>query len=336
MTNLLYIGNKLASAKTNITTIDTLGNLLIDEGYYVKFSSNKKNKVIRLIEMVFSVIKHRKNTDYVLIDTYSTLNFYYAFTVSQLCRFLNIKYIPILHGGNLLVRLKNSPRKSGLIFNNAYRNVSPSHYLKLKFNEHGYTNIEYIPNSIILENYPFKQRNKVEAKLLWVRSFKKIYNPLMAVKVLKQLKEDGIEAKLTMVGPDGDGTALLASELSKKLDVNIKFTGKLTREEWVKVSQNHDIFINTSYFDNMPVSLIEAMALGLPLVTTNVGGIPSLVKNDYDAILVKPDDVTAMVDAIRYLLNDSEKASLLAKNGRSTAQKFDWVQVREKWINLLK
>jgi len=334
--NLLYIGNKLVSAKTNITTIDTLGNLLKDEGYQVKFSSSKQNRVIRLLDMVFSVIKNRKSTDYVLIDTYSTQNFYYALAVSQICRFFRIKYIPILHGGNLPMRLKKSPRKSKLIFNNSFINVSPSHYIKEKFNELGFTNIEYIPNTIEINNYPFKERKEVKAKLLWVRSFKKIYNPLMAIKVVEQLQKEGVSTKLTMVGPDGDGTLLLANKLARESDLDIEFTGKLTRQEWIGISQDHDIFINTSYFDNMPVSLIEAMALGLPVVTTNVGGIPSLAKNDYDALLIAPDDIQAMVTAIKSLINNSVKANSLAENGRKSAEKFDWSAVKLKWKNLLK
>ena len=336
MINLLYIGNKLASTKTNITTIDTLGNLLIEEGYQVKFSSSKRNKIVRLLDMLLAVIKNRKNTDYVLIDTYSTLNFYYAFFISQLCRFLNIRYIPILHGGNLPMRVKKSPKKSRLIFNYAYKNVSPSHFIKKKLNKLGYINIEYIPNSIIINDYPFKQRNEIEAKLLWVRSFKKIYNPLMAIKVVKKLKDQGINTKLTMVGPDGDGALLTVKKMVMKSDLNVQFTGKLTRTEWVDISKNCDIFINTSHFDNMPVSLVEAMALGLTLVTTNVGGIPSLVKNDYDAILIKPNDVQAMADAIKYLVNNPMKASSLAENGRATSEKFDWIQVKSKWKDLLK
>ncbi len=336
MANLLYIGNKLVSTKTNITTIDTLGSLLKEEGYNIKFSSNKQSKLIRLLDMVFTVLRYGRNVDYVLIDTYSTLNFYYAFVISQLCRFLKIKYIPILHGGDLPQRLKRSPKKSRLLFNNAYRNVSPSHYIKEKFNEKGYKNIEFIPNTIVIADYPFKERIQARPKLLWVRSFKKIYNPLMAIEVVKELKNKGIKVELTMVGPDGDGTILFANKMVREFDLDIKFTGKLTRKEWIDISSEYDIFINTSNFDNMPVSLIEAMALGLPVVTTNVGGIPYLVKNDYDSILVNPDDTQAMADAIKNLISSPEKVQILSKNGRTTAEKFDWLEVKSKWKHLLK
>ncbi len=336
MKNLLYVGNKLVSEKTNITSIDTLGTLLSDEGYCVKYASDKSNKVFRLLHMLYTVMINRKSVDYVLIDTYSTLNFYYAFFVSQLCRIWKLKYIPILHGGDLPNRILKSPKKSKLIFENAYRNVSPSFYIKENFENTGYTNIEYIPNTLEIAKYPFKKRENLESKLLWVRSFKEIYNPLMAIKVAKRLLDSTIATSLCMVGPTGDDTFSLASGLAQELDVQVKFTGKLSREDWIELSSNYDVFINTSNFDNMPVSLIEAMALGLPVITTNVGGIPSIVSNGENAILIQSNDDNAMAMAIVDLIQDSEKAKRLSRNGRIHAENYDWNVVKEKWKSLLK
>ncbi len=106
MKNLLYIGNKLNSGKSNITTIDTLGKHLVEEGYDVTFSSSRINKVFRLLDMIYSVLKNANRIDYVLIDTYSTQNFYYALLITQLCRLLKLRYIPILHGGDFPKRLR--------------------------------------------------------------------------------------------------------------------------------------------------------------------------------------------------------------------------------------
>ena len=100
MKNLLYIGNQLKDHNGTITSIDSLGPLLEKEGYTIAYASSKSIKLFRLIDMMLAVLKNRKKADYVLIDTYSTLNFYYAFFVSQLCGILKLRYIPILHGGN--------------------------------------------------------------------------------------------------------------------------------------------------------------------------------------------------------------------------------------------
>ncbi|WP_309597703.1 hypothetical protein [Flavobacterium oreochromis] len=105
MKKLLYIGNKLSEKGYNATTIDTLSFQLEKIGYQVVAVSSLKNPLLRILDMLFSIIKNRK-FDYLLIDTYSTSAFWYAFFASQLARGLKIKYIPILHGGNLPNRLK--------------------------------------------------------------------------------------------------------------------------------------------------------------------------------------------------------------------------------------
>ena len=153
MKNLLYIGNKLSNHGYTSTSIETLGAFLEDEGFRIFYASSRKNKVMRLFEMIFKTCKYAKKVDYVLIDTYSTKNFWYAFVVSQLCRLLRVKYIPKLHGGNLPNRIVSSKFFSDLIFKNAYINIAPSSYLFETFRNSGYNNLKYIPNTIELDLY---------------------------------------------------------------------------------------------------------------------------------------------------------------------------------------
>lgn len=336
MINLLYIGNKLSNKGKTVTSIETLGKLLEIEGFAINTASSKKNKVLRLLDMLLSVLKHRKQTDYVLIDTYSTSNFYYAYCVSLLCRFFRLKYIPILRGGNLPNRLKSNPKLSKAIFNHAYKNVAPSKYTQSNFEAFGYTNLVCIPNSIEIINYPFKTRHFHKIKLLWVRSFSKIYNPLLAIQVLKALINDNIEAELCMVGPDNDGSLEEAKKYAKQLKVNVFFTGKLEKEEWITLSKDYNIFINTTNFDNMPVSVIEAMALGLPVVSTNVGGIPFLITNTENGILIEPNNTVEFVKAIKKLVSEPTRTTNIVALARKKVEQFNWDIVKNQWINLLK
>ena len=85
MKNILYIGNHLSAKGKTETTIETLSKSLKLEGFRVIVSSSKNNKLFRLFDMLFAIVKYSKKADYVLIDTYSTSNFYYAFLCSQLC-----------------------------------------------------------------------------------------------------------------------------------------------------------------------------------------------------------------------------------------------------------
>lgn len=336
MKNLLYIGNKLSNKGKTVTSIETLGKFLEAEGFTVKTASSKTNKVFRLIDMLFHVIKYRKETDYVLIDTYSTSNFYYAFFVSQLCRFIKLKYIPILRGGNLPSRIKSHPKLSKAIFDYAHKNVAPSKYIQSNFEALGYSNLVCIPNSIEIIKYPFKARHFDTVKLLWVRSFSKIYNPLLAIQILKTLIDENIGAELCMVGPDNDGSLEAAKQEVKQLNLDVTFTGKLEKEAWISLSKNHNIFINTTNFDNMPVSVIEAMALGLPVISTSVGGVPYLITNNDNGILVAPNNVEAFVNAIKKIKNQPENTNNIISSARKKAEQFDWNTVKNQWIKLLK
>lgn len=314
----------------------TLTELLQSEGHEVNCASDKTNKFARLLEMCYTIIKQRNWADVVLIDTFSTSNFYYALMTSQLARILSLKYIPILHGGNLPLRLKQSAYFSTMIFKYACKNVSPSLYLVSEFKKYNFET-SYIPNTIPVSEYPFKLRTKFEPKLLWVRAFDKIYNPVMAVKVLSLLKVTYKNASLCMVGPDKDGSLNKIKDLAKQLGVadSMTFTGVLPKEQWHQLSENFDIFINTTNIDNMPVSVMEAMALGLPIVSTNAGGLPYLIENNVNGLLTPVNDEKQMAAALVTLLKNPEIPMEFCKNAREKVERFDERVVKVNWNKLL-
>lgn len=333
--SLLYIGNKLSGHNATVTSIETLGLLLEKEGYEVFYASSMKNKILRLSEMILRTIQYRNKVEYVLIDTYSTYNFWYAFIVSQLCRLFSLKYIPKLHGGDLPNRLEKSPILSRMIFKYAYINIAPSDYLLEAFKNRGYADLICIPNTIEIQNYTFNARNICNPNLLWVRSLSEIYNPEMALKVMFEVKKDFPNTKLCMVGPDKDGNKRKLKQMAKQLELDVVFTGKLSKSKWIKLSEQYDIFLNTTHYDNTPISVIEAIALGLPVISTNVGGIPYLLKDRETALLVDDNDVDGMVASIRELISDEDLKDKLVMNALNLVQQFDWDIVKNKWLKIL-
>ena len=335
MKNLLYIGNKLHKHGFNKTSIETFGVFLEEEGFSITYSSDKKNQLLRLLDMVWTTFLKARKVDYILIDTYSTSSFWYAFFCSQVARIMKTKYIPILHGGALPNRLQKNPFLCKMIFKNAFVNVAPSNYLVEKFKEKGFENVIFIPNSIPLEDYAFKQRTQVEPKLLWVRAFAELYNPKMAVQVLKLLKEKYPNASLTMVGPDKDGSLITTKVFAESLQLKVNFTGKRSKTYWTNLAADHDIFINTTHFDNTPISVLEAMALGLPVVSTNVGGIPYMLSDYKNALLTNDNKPDEMVRAIERLLMDASLTQDLTLKAKLLVDAMDWQLVKERWRSLL-
>jgi glycosyltransferase involved in cell wall biosynthesis len=97
-----------------------------------------------------------------------------------------------------------------------------------------------------------------------------------------------------------------------------------------------DIFLNTTNVDNTPVTVVEALASGLCVVTTSVGGIPYLVEDERDALLVAADDPRAMGDAVRRLLRAPTLAEQLSTQGRQNALARDWSLLLPRWERLLR
>lgn len=332
---IVYLGNKASAFGGTVTTMETLIGLLQAEGYRVYSASSKRNKILRMLDMIFTLLRNISGRPQVLIDTYSTQNYYYAVTIGNLCRLFRISYVPVLHGGNLPERLVKSRNTSWKLFNGAKTNIAPSLYLMERFKAEGYSNLTHIPNIIDLQAYPFKSRKEIRPKLLWVRSFAEIYNPELAIRVLEYLIDQGLDAELCMVGPEKDGSLQKCKNLAEKNQLPVTFTGKLEKKQWVELSKDYDLFINTTNFDNMPVSVIEAMALGLPVVSTNVGGIPYLLEDKVNALLVPPGDEVLFANAIVELLNNPEMTDMLVRNARKLVEKFDWEVVKQSWIEVL-
>ncbi|GAA4316440.1 hypothetical protein GCM10023115_25280 [Pontixanthobacter gangjinensis] len=335
MRRILYIGNKLEKHGAAPTSIDTLPKALNSSPIYFKTVSSFKPKLIRLLHMLFAVIKNAKSKDLVLIDTYSTTNFWYAVSCGYLCKALFIPYVFILHGGNLEDRLNRSSKAILDIFRNARANVVPSEFLRIKLEKFGFSNMQIIPNSIEISDYKFTQRDGLKPKILWVRAFDKVYNPHMAIELVQILKQKFPQIELCMVGPDKDGSLSELKKMVSEKKLPVSFTGKLSKQDWINLSENFDIFINTTTVDNTPVSLIEAMALGLPVVSTNVGGVPYLIEDGKTGLLVDSHDTAAMAKAVESLIENPELAKNISMNARQKVESYDWEQVKPLWLELL-
>lgn len=333
--SILYLGNKLSKHGKTPTGIDFLVPKLKTLNFKVVAYSDKKNKLLRLLSMWGAIFAYRKSIDYILIDTYSTLNFWYAVSCAGIARKLSIPYICVLRGGDLPNRIINSKKTSESLFKKAYTNITLSEYLAEAFKKQGFTKITYIPNTIELSKYKFERKEFECPKLLWVRSFSEIYHPELAILIFGKLKQTYPKAELCMVGPDKDGSLEKCKQLAKKKNLPVRFTGKLAKEEWLHLAKDYNIFINTTNFDNTPISVIEAMALGLPVISTRVGGLPYLIENGVDGILVEKGKSNPFVGKITFLMENTAKAQQIAMNARKKVEKFDWEAVKEKWEAVL-
>jgi L-malate glycosyltransferase len=119
-----------------------------------------------------------------------------------------------------------------------------------------------------------------------------------------------------------------------RLSEFVKFPGFLSREAKLKEGEAHDIYMNTNRTDNMPVSVLEMAAMGLPIVSTRVGGIDDLLDDGETALLVPNEDDRGMADAVVRLLGDEALAARLSSNARHLAHRSDWENIYPAWETL--
>jgi len=168
-----------------------------------------------------------------------------------------------------------------------------------------------------------------------MRTFHPIYHPEMAVDVLADLRQTHPAATLTMAGQEkGSRAQVLEKARQMGLSDAVRFPGFLGPEDKAREFGAHDIYLNTNHVDNMPVSVVEAAAYGLPIVATRVGGIPFLLTDGEAALLTPDGDVGAMAAAVRRLLHEPGLAARLSANGRALAENCAWKQVKAQWETL--
>jgi glycosyltransferase involved in cell wall biosynthesis len=127
----------------------------------------------------------------------------------------------------------------------------------------------------------------------------------------------------------------LLCNLVRELDLTgVEFVGPVERHSMPALYSESDILLNTSREDNAPVSILEAFASGLPVVTSDAGGIPYLVEHEFTGLVCGIEDWQALARNVVRLLQDGNLAQFLAFNARQVAEQYGWTAVRERWLEV--
>ena len=333
---ILLIGNLLSRHGLNPTAIEDLA-LSLSEKYTIVTASDKLNSLHRLWDMICCIMKHRKSCKLIIVDVFGTKAILFSISVILVAKIYKIPYIPVLRGGSLGERYKKHPHIFNFLLSDARTIISPSEYLRESFQNNSFS-ITVIPNYIDLKKYSFKTRKKIKPHLLWVRSIHNIYNPSMAIHVLGKIRKIYPDAQLCMVGPVKDNRVMEQLKiLISRLDLqnHVLFSGQLSKIEWTVLSKDYDIFINTTDYDNNPVTLLESMALGLPIVSTNVGGVPYLIDDNVTGLLVGAKKSEQMVGKINELISGKIDGYQIARNAREAVSHYDKNEIIKQWCQTI-
>jgi glycosyltransferase involved in cell wall biosynthesis len=222
-------------------------------------------------------------------------------------------------------------RSAKFVLSRVDKIVVPSGYLVDVFGEFGLP-ASPVPNIVDLSQFRYRERNPLRPHLVCTRGFSRYYSVDVVVRAFAEIKKQYPEAKLDLVGNgplEGDVRKLVA-------DLNltgINFAGVASRQEIGQYYDQADIFINASWLDNMPLSVIEAFASGTPVVTTSPECMPYLVEHERTGLLSQVGDEKALAANVVRLLRDPALAARLAQNAHDESRKYTWEAVREQWLN---
>jgi glycosyltransferase involved in cell wall biosynthesis len=262
---------------------------------------------------------------------------YFSFVIAPtpailISKLFGKKVILNYHSGEASDHLQRWRRTAIPTINLADRIAVPSEYLEAVFKDFGLAAVP-IYNLIESDTFKFRERSSLRPQFLSNRNFEAHYGVDVVLRAFALIQEKMPDASLTVAG-DGPERAKLESLAHDLKLKNTKFIGRIAHDEIIALYDSSDVFLNGSLIDNQPLSILEAFACGLPIVTSNAGGIPYMVENERTAMVVDCQDHQALATAAMRLFAEPKLASKLIEEGRRECRKYSWEAVHDKWLDL--
>ncbi|MCK4664765.1 MAG: glycosyltransferase family 4 protein [Bacteroidales bacterium] len=247
---------------------------------------------------------------------------------------LNKKTIITYHGGGLQDFLDKHTRLIKYFLSKADIITVPSEFLQDILGKYSLNSI-LLPNVIREDNVEFKKRDIIRPYITVTRSLEAVYNIPLVIEAFMEIKKKYKNAKLCIIG---DGS--LKEKLKNKVKVlgikDIEFVGKVKNSEIGKELNKSDIFINPTTKDSFSVSMFEAFACGLPVISTNVGAIPNYLIDGENGMLIDPGSVEQLISKIEYILGNQVDTQIIIANAYKALQKYTLRNLKNKYIEIYK
>ena len=291
-TSVLLVGNLFSQTLGTSSVCEDLARRLSARGWSVVATSPEPERLRRVFDMLCTTWRRRIDYEVAHVDVYSGAAFVWAEAVCFILRRAGKPYVLALRGGNLPDFARRAPDRVRRLLKTAHAVTTPSAYLLEQMTPY-HDDLRLQPNPIDIAAYDFRIREHATPRIMWLRAFHSIYNPSLAPRVINRLVREFPDLRLTMIGPDkrdGSLEAMRSTAERERIGRFISTPGGVPKSSIASWLNRGDIFLNTTNIDNTPVSVLEAMACGLCVVSTNVGGMPYLLEHEHDALLVEPDD----------------------------------------------
>lgn len=293
----------------------------------IKYVRTIVTSLVYCANLLLKVPKH----DLIHVFSASYFSFLLAPTPAIfIARLFGKKVILNYHSGEAEDHLRSWPRTAVPIMRLADALIVPSPYLVEVFNKFG-LHATSVSNIIDVDHFKYHERKPLRPIFLSNRNLYPLYNVACVVRAFAIIQHKYPEAKLTIAGGGRQREALEALVHELKLR-NVEFLGLVAPDKMSELYDEAHIFLNSSNIDNMPGSILDSFASGLPVVSTNAGGIPWIVSHERTGLLVPKNDHEAMAACAIRLLESPALTESIARNAYEECPRYTWEAVRETWL----
>jgi L-malate glycosyltransferase len=250
-----------------------------------------------------------------------------AIVVSKL---LNRPVILNYHSGEAPDHLRRSAIARLVLRKWVDANVVPSSFLRDVLASFGIS-ATVVPNTVDLTRFAYRVRDPLRPLLISTRQLEPLYNVACTLRAFARIQARYPDAALTLVGGGSQAPQLQA--LAEKLMLhNVTFAGWVAPSDVHRYYADADLYVQTPAIDNMPLSVLEAFASGLPVVATATGGVPAMLTHGVHGLLVPDNDDAALASQVEKLIEGPAYAHRLAAAARDTCTAYEWPLVAGQWL----
>ena len=258
--------------------------------------------------------------------------------------FSNKNYIVWVQGSDIYTPTVFLKLFSAALLKKASTIIALTEGMKAEIDKKYKMNSVVIPNGI--ELYKFKTEltglsklqtgsysSDTDQNIIFVGTLRQIKGVRYLIEAMSIMRLNDPHVELMIVG-DGEEKEYL-QKLTSDLNLNncVSFVGKVPNDDIPKYMKEADLFVLPSLSESFGIVNIEAMASGLPIVSTNVGGLPDLIKDGINGFLVNPRDPAAIAEKSLLILNDKNLKERISQNNLSEAKKYSWDYVIERLVD---
>jgi glycosyltransferase involved in cell wall biosynthesis len=293
--------------------------------------------VLRLVRYTLTLWKTAGNVDVFHLMANSGWAWHlFATPVIWVARLRRVPVVVNYRGGQAAEFLARSQTLVRFSMTRVAALIVPSAFLQEIFSSYGMPAV-VVPNIIDLDRFKAREvRIGDSAHLVVARNLEPLYDNASAIRALKILQAQWPSARLTIAGSGPEEGRLRQLVTDLDLGDTVRFAGRLDRDAMAALYRSADILLNPSLADNMPNSVLESLASGVPVVATNVGGVPYIVQDNVTALLVPVADPPAMAAACLRILRDDNLWRRLSTAGSVEVQRYTWQRVAPVLANAYK